>query len=490
VEEYASSIEESFDIIQRSINLNGLLPPGAFEALVRANRIGEGLSKSQIQQGALGSVLRDSSLVNPSNNIFREPDENFEFFNVIELGLLNLNQDQQDAIDDEVQSVRTFTVEDLRSMKNSIQDLTNGIANQFGAGDEVYSNIYGTQEPRERVVQMTVDENEFLVALWEVVQGMDYLTANKSLDNDRVQNPMQFVGGLAEEAGIEFNISSSKILVPVPYKLTIEQIAMRYLGNPDRWIEIATLNNLKSPYIDETGFVREFLSNGTGRQFTINSDEDIYVGQRITLGSNTVPQFTRRISDIERISEGTYLITVSGLADLDTLITTDAARMVAYLPGTVNSQNMIFIPSDQPEPEQDETFTNPIVDEDAFTGISRVNWLLTDDGDIATDARGEIMLANGITNLVQTLRLMLVTQKNSLIRHPDFGLGLSPGASVADITAEDIFNDLNEMIVRDPRFNNLERLTFNINPPAVSIDMSVSLASTGRVFPINFKLNV
>merc|ERR1712146_557222 len=122
-------------------------------------------------------------------------------------------------------------------------------------------------------------------AIYEAIQGMDYFTANKQLDNQNIQNPLEYVGGLASESGIAFEISSSKYLAPVPFGLTIEQISLRYLKDANRWVEIATLNNLKSPYIDEDGFERFFLSNGDGRQFNIDSDENLFVGQKISLTS-------------------------------------------------------------------------------------------------------------------------------------------------------------------------------------------------------------
>jgi len=491
VEDYKSSIKESFSILEDAVDdFQNLLPGGTFESLRQERKSNEGLSNNQVKAGALGTERKDLVESDPANNIFSEPEGSFEFFNAIDLGILNLNQNQQDAIDNEVETVRAYTVEDLRDIKETIKDLALGVSNQYGAADQTYSDTYDRPAPRNRVIDMTVEENEFLVALWEVIQGMDYLTANKSLDTDNTVSPMQYVGGLADEAGIDFTLSSSKTLVPVPYGRTMEQIASRYLGDPDRWIEIATLNNLKSPYIDEEGTVRQFLSNGNGRQFTVDSDEDIYIGQRVTLGSNTVPQFTRKISDIEKISDSTYLITVNGLADLDQLTTADSARMIAYLPGTVNSQNTIFVPSTAEPPEQDNTFKVPYLQEDELTGISRVNWLLTDDGDVATDARGEIMLANGMTNLIQALKLMIVTKKKSLIRHPEYGLGITPGTSVADIAAKDIFNDVNQMITQDPRFSSLDRLVFKIKAPVLEISMSVRLAGSNGLFPIDFKVDI
>ena len=82
-----------------------------------------------------------------------------------------------------------------------------------------------------------------------------YLTATNQLDDQQILNGEEFVSALAATSDIAFTIPNSKIQVPVPFGLTMEQIAMRYLGDPQLWLEIATLNDLREPYIDENGFV-------------------------------------------------------------------------------------------------------------------------------------------------------------------------------------------------------------------------------------------
>ena len=98
---------------------------------------------------------------------------------------------------------------------------------------------------------------------------------------------MEYVAGLAATSGIQFNVPTSKILAPVPFGLTIEGIALRYLGDAQRWIEITTLNSLRDPYIDENGFQTSLLSNATGRQFTVADNSNFWLGQTIAIMSST-----------------------------------------------------------------------------------------------------------------------------------------------------------------------------------------------------------
>jgi hypothetical protein len=449
--------------------------------------INEGLSGSAIAEGALGNDAAQQQELNPINEVFKSPEENFDLFDGVDISSLVLTPEQQAAIDDEIQNATLITQDDLRSYREDILSLALSISNNFGAGNTTYSNIYGIPAPKERATPMTIDETEILSALFEAIQAFDILTSTKLFDDSKKENSLEYVGNMANQAGIPFENSTSKFLVPVPFGLTIEEISARYLENTDRWIEIATLNNLRSPYIDEDGFTYSLLSNATGRQFNVNDSlKQLYIGQKIMLSANTIPQFVRRITNIEKISDTNYLITVDGLADLDNLQTSLNAKIIGYLPGTVNSQDQIFIPSSLPSDADDRIALPPAFDNDRLTKISRIDWLLTDDGDIAINGVGDFRIANGLNNLVQALKIKIRTKRGSLMRHPEFGIGINPGISLADVESGAIAQELTELITSDSRFSGIERLTIAINGPTMSIDMAVILANNSGIIPISF----
>jgi hypothetical protein len=316
---------------------------------------------------------------------------------------------------------------------------------------------------------------------------MGVLTIND--DVQRNQNAAyEFVRAEAQSANITFEDSQSKIRAPVPFGLTIEQIAARYLGNSERWLEIVTLNALKPPYIDEVGFQRPFLSNGDGRQFNVDSAENLYIGQKIFLFSNTQPKQKRTIINIEKINDTNFLITVDGLDNLGIFTTSANAKMQAYLPGTVNSQDQIFIPSDLPVPEDLATRPVPATKDDELTGLSKIDILLGDDNDIAVDAFGDLRLSYGLTNIFQALKLKFITEPGQLLRFPSFGSGLRPGMSNADINAQNVYNIISALIAQDPRFSGIERLQITQEGPIFTVNLSVFIANGLGVYPISFKL--
>ena len=459
----------------------------AINKILAQYSVNEGLSSSAVKGGALGVGPTQALQTSDINNIFENSDEYYDLFDSVDIESLSLTREQQEAIDNELERVRLLTVDDFRNFRSEIESLALDLSNSFGSGNSTFSDIYGKTAPKDRVFPMTIEENEILLSLFDAIQAYDLLISTKRWDDLSVDSPLQYVGGLANASAIDFEQTTAKILVPVPFGLTIEEIAARYLKNPDRWIEIATLNKLTSPYIDEEGFTYNFLSNGDGRQFNVDdSAEKLYLGQKISIKSDTVPVFVRKINAIDKISDGNYLITVDGLANLNSLTTIDNAYIKAYLPGTINSQNQIYIPIDLPAQDDDRIQLPNHLNEDVYTRISKVDWLLTDSGDLAINQLGDLQLANGLTNLIQALKLKIKTKKGTLLRHLDYGLGIKHGMSSADIESGEIINSMNKMIEDDPRFDRVDRISLALNGNKLSIDMSVKLSNGSGVVPITF----
>jgi hypothetical protein len=487
INDYKNGIKEAIGNLQ-SISFKNKKMADAVKKIQASLSLKEGLAASATTLSMLGGAAALSDLTDPSNEIFENPEEYYELFNSIPLSSLTLTPDQQDEIDAIIGDAQNLTVDDIIQATNQISELASQIANLYGAGDETYSVIYDKPAPFQRLTEMTIDEYDILNKLYEVIESLQILTATQELDDGRIQSATEYVAALAAESGITYENASSKFIVPVPFGLSIEEIAMRYLGNPDRWIEIATLNALKSPYIDETGFERYLLSNAEGRQFTVASRENLYVNQIITIYSNNQPRTMRRILNIETINETNHLITVDGLDNLDVYTTSAQARIKAYLPGTVNSSNQIFIPSDLEAPNDIRARPIPLFKADPLVGLSKVDLLLTDSGDIAFDNYKDIKLAGGMTNLIQALKLKFATPIRSLIKHPEYGSGVGPGTSTAEFTATDIYNKVRETIIADPRFSDIERLRVTLKGPTLTIEVSVRIANGNGILPLSFQI--
>ncbi len=456
-------------------------------SVLEKQAINEGLSSDEIASGALGSEAAQRQATDPINEVFANPEENFDLFNNLSVDDLVLTPEQQLAIEDEILRIRLLTINDFRGFKADLVDLAHDIADNFGAADPTYAAIYGKPTPKTRPIPMTVEENEILQALYEAIQCFDLLTATKAYDDINIEDPLAFVGGLANESGIEFEDFTSKVLAPVPFGATIEEIAARYMGDSSKWLEIVTLNKMRSPYIDEVGFTYEMLSNAEGRQFNVDDTEDnLYVGQKIIIMSDVVPPTSRKIVNVEKIGDQNFLITVDGLANLENFQTSDNARIQGYLPGTVNSQNQIYIPTNAPAEVDDRIFDIVNVPSTALNKLAKVDFLLTDQSDIAINSIGDFRFATGLTNLIQALKLKIRTQRGTLLKHLSYGVGLTHGISVADIENGEIIRSLNAMVAADKRFEAIESINIKLVGSTMAIDMVIRIANGSGIVPISF----
>lgn len=461
----------------------------ALAAITALAATSEGLSATAVSNNQLGPSQSASATLNPSNAVFTNPLQYPLLFGQVPVSNLTLNNAQQTALQNEIDTVSNFTVANLKTMRATIQTLTSQLANSFGAGDAYYSKLFNLPPPVPRIQPMTPDEYDILESFYALLQAYDVLTATNELDNNQILNNMEFVSALAATSSIQFDIPVSKIQVPVPFGLTIEQIAMRYLGDPQRWIEIATLNSLQEPYIDENGFQYALLSNADGRNIVIGSNKDLFIGQTIYLYANGQTPTARHITKIVTLSQTSFLLTLDGLANLNSGFTVaNQAYIQAYLPETVNSQNVIFVPSNLPTEAEDEITIPASVANVDLVGLSKVSWLLTPDGDLATTNTGDFRLSAGYTNLIQALTIKFGTPLGTDLLNPTFGLGTKPGTMTSDISPINMFNQINTMVTADPRFDSVNGLQINLAAPSLAINLLVSLPGQSGTFPVSFQL--
>ena len=458
----------------------------ALSQITGLNQLNEGLSSNAVARGQLGNSAAVSASLNPSNSAFSSPLQSPLLFGQVPVNSLSLNNSQQNALQTELNTVNSFTVQDLKNMRATILTMCTQLSNSFGAGNAYYSKLFNQPLPLVRNEPMTLDEFDILQTFYALVESYDVLTATNQLDDEQILNNMQYVQALAATSNIPFSIPNSKIQVPVPFGLNMEQIAQRYLNDSQRWLEIATLNELREPYIDESGFQYSLLSNANGRNIVIGVSDDLFVGQTIFLNSSTQAPMARTILDIVPLSQVSFLLTLDGAANLDNYTLADKAYIQAYLPGTVNSQNVIFVPSDLQSPAYDQISIPSSVANVDLVGLSKVDWLLDQYGDLAVTNTGDFRLSAGITNLIQALSIKFGTQLGTSLTDPTFGLGVKAGTSIADFTAPDIYKQIVNMVTADPRFSGVSGLQVTLDGPSLGINLLVQLAGINGVFPVAF----
>jgi len=490
--DYQSSITQYVYSNRISITQQNTDPgtTAAVASIVQDRNASEGLNSAAVMGGQIGTAAMNLQSSSPTNQIFANSDEYFTLFNAVPLSGLALTTAQQNQINSLFDEIRQITVDDLKQFRSVIADLAFQISNYLGTSTAYYNKMYGKGTANVKTQPITLDDYQVLNSLYGVMEAYDLLTSTNYYDQVNAQTNMEYVAGLADSSNIAFSLPNSKIVVPVPYGLTVEGIALRYLNDAQRWLEIVTLNNLREPYIDETGFQKPLLSNGIDRQVVVGDSTNLYVGQVVTVKSSTALPTTRKILNIDILNESSVLITLDGTANMSNYLLSDLAYLQAYLPGTTNSQQKIFIPSDLVAQPDDGVNIPAAVSSDPLTGLSKVDFLMTDDGDLATNNFGDFRLSAGLTNLIQAIKIKMQTKKGSLLLHPEFGLGINPGMSSSDFTTQDIYDTINKIIQDDPRFGGIEKLQIQLGKGALTINLSVFLTGSNGVLPLTFDLKI
>lgn len=387
-------------------------------------------------------------------------------------------------IQSENQRVQGLTRSDFEKTRDLLIQTSADFADKVGVGSVRFNEIYNrNSDVADRTV--TDSEMDVLYALNESVILMDHLAASSKIDPPQPSS-LEYVAGLAEQSGIAFRVPRSKTAVPFPYGATLEQLALQYLGDPNRWHEIATLNGLRTPFVDEEGFSLNLIANGEGHTIVVDSAQNLFQGQTVWVESNSMRRSKRHIIRIETISASYYILTLDGDPDLGQLKTSQSAKLSAFLPGTVNSQQVIYVPSDVEVVDDPGTKAVPGVDAfDRLLSVGGVDLLLTADGDLAITPDGDCRLAYGLTNIVQTIKLALNTPKGSLIHHPEYGLALPVGTSTADVDPEELLKSAKELFANDSMFSGVRSASVVKEGSTLRLVLDVGIAGTSQFIPVS-----
>jgi hypothetical protein len=213
----------------------------------------------------------------------------------------------------------------------------------------------------------------------------------------------------------------------------------------------------------------------------------LFVGQPAWVSSTGVTRSKRRIVGVNKMAAGQFLVVLDGEDNLDQYTVAAGATLQAFLPNTVNSQQQIYIPSDQePKDEDFKTKAVPGVDEyDRLLAVGGIDLLLDQKNDLVIAPDGDARYAVGLVNIVQKVRIALSVRQGSLMGHPEYGLPLSVGESLADLDASDFVRAAQDMFGGDPTFTAVRGAHIDVQGPLAKIGLAVEVAGTSQVIPIS-----
>ncbi len=431
----------------------------------------------------------------------------YGIFDSVELFSLPLSPRELEIVNKASNRVTDFTKSDFIRIRASLVAARDEIADAMTGTDADYNRIYN-RSPARALVDVNIRGLQETQIIQSAIDAVVLILANIYSIKSIAVDPFALAKSNANNPGFNIGSYSSGRLVKMNYGSDLMHLADRYLGNPDKWIDIAIANGLKPPYVDEVGSKIELMANGSGSQINIRANDNdgnanihkFYVNQSIFLQS-TVEKFPEKriivnISEIPVSNE--IVLELNGDSDLEKYLTSESAHIRVYKPNTVNSSQYILIPSTDP-------ITNSLTGEVPwFLSTSgederraKVDLLIDNRGDLQFTPAGDLQLSFGIDNAIQALKLKLTTEQGSLMREKPFGIYNAVGERTNDIEAlkQKIIVSIGASIAIDSRFDRLESLTvekaLNANTSAnlFLVKIVVRLAGSGTNIPITFSIN-
>lgn len=448
-----------------------------------------------------------------TSNINPFQDENIYFryyavFNQISILDINITNEESYLINSATDRVKNFSKNDFLRSRLNITEYRDRVADTIGLSDPDYNRSFNKSSIPKQVDATIVDAN-YLLTLQQSIKTVDFILSNLFAVDSAI-DPFALARANANNPEINIGQYNSGNLVRISYGEDLQSLARRYLGDPNKWIDIAIANGLKPPYIDEIGQSIQLLSNGSGNQINLAEKdafgnlniEKLYINQPIFIKSNIeINPSHRNIINIRQVPiSGELILELDGDSNLDIYKLSDNTSIRVYAPNTINSSFFVLIPSTDPLPDNraDEVpwFLNKSAEDEKR---AKIDLAIDSSGELILTTNGDVKLSYGLENAVQAIKLKIVTELGSLRYHTNFGLVNIVGEKNLDIKElqQTIIQSITSQIDADYRFDRIESISIdylvdektNQGVTGLVVSLSVRLAGGKRVIPISFAVN-
>ena len=425
----------------------------------------------------------------------------YSIWDVIEVGSLPMTRQENDLVQAKLGKVQQYIKTDFIAIRKDLQAARDELADVVGAEDADYNKVFNRSSVRT-LRTARIKDIDVMQTLQSGIGAIDYILSNSSSLSTTSIDPFALARANANNPEIDIATNRSGKLVRMFFGDSLEALAYRYMGDSNKWIEIAIANGLKPPYIDEIGQAISLLSNGSGNQINIaaidpdgvRNREKFYINQAVFLQSDSV-RFPdqRTIINIREIPiSGELVIELDGDQPLDIYLLNENANVRVFKPNTINSNFLVLIPQLQAPnvtpPNELPFFLASKKEDERAAGVDLA---INNNADLVFTSSGDLQLSFGLANAIQAVQLKMISEKGQNPRHPGFGLPVVVGTKGNNpaATRQTLITGINQLIDADSRFDRIETLDVRVALGTAQISMVVRMAGTGSLVPISFTVN-
>jgi hypothetical protein len=433
-----------------------------------------------------------------------------EIFSIVGIDITPLNSTETEILNKKLARIRSFNKQNFIDFRDSFTKDFLILSDKMGLSDSTANSLYNRSPvPKEFEPQISlISSTQDLAAL---IKSLDFVIANYYKETEQTFDPFAVAKTNINNPQIPVDSYSSAYLGSIAPGKTLQEIAAAYLGDPNKYLEIAIANNLKPPYIDEVGETIPLNSNGNLNKINLPqtfgggtlTSSKVHQGQVILLRSSTLKKNeSRTILNIQTIPvSGELVLELDGPSDLQKYKISENATITAFKPNTTNSNFLIFIPSKaqtRPTDLHETPWFMKNLDQSSRQG--GVDFKINPFGDLVFDNTNDAAYSYGLENAIQALKIKFNVERGELPGHRNFGLIPVTGQSLNNFQEIQSFlsQQIVDQVLADDRFSGVQSISVSLLEPfgnqttgrAISVQMAVRMAgSDGAVIPLTFTTN-
>jgi hypothetical protein len=415
------------------------------------------------------------------------------FLEAISLQGLQLSPEESNLRNLELDRVSRLDIEDYESMNKYLKNKMANLAQEVGLGDADASKVMGVStKPKQR--SATIEDLDDIQSLQELSFFIDGILYNQKATQKRPPDIIKLSNQLISTNSQVIFDDTFKSYVPIPFEISLEHMALVYLGDRNLWFELGAINNLQPPYVDEQGTKYSLLAPAASNNLVISDTPSplLAVGVKIGIGSYKVKEESRIIEKVIINDNSSMILFLSGKQDASKFKPSEGAFVRVYAPGTTRTGSFILIPSKStsaisssiPTPTRDDLKR---LDKALLQfGVDIANE--ESSGDFVFDPSGNFKLAMGLGNVRQTVLNALKTTQGELPFHEKYGVNANIGGQFFGTTDEAlIFGTLlRDTLLSDSRFTDVKIAKVSSTGTGIALSIVVSIAGASQPIPLSF----